>query len=98
MENLAVGILLAGITVWWRPGSSFASPSLSWCLQLDRQLVGLDFDADDMGADEVAIVSLCGILKMLADGTCDESFDLGRRHPADGSGPLSCPWSRGDER
>jgi len=36
----------------------------------------LDFDSDDdMGADEVAIISWRGILEMLADGTSDESFD-----------------------
>jgi hypothetical protein len=32
------------------------------CLELDRQLVRLDFDTDDMGADEVAIIGLRGIL------------------------------------
>ena len=71
------------------------SVSLSGCLQLERQLVRLDFDADDMGADEAAIVSQCGILKMLADGTRDESFDVGRRHPAHGSGPLSLSMEQG---
>ena len=48
-----------------------------------------------MGADEVAILSLCGILEMLADGTSDESFDLGCRHPAHGSGPLSLSMQQG---
>ena len=42
-----------------------------------------------MGADEVSVTSLFGILEMLADGTCNQSFDLGRRNPAHGSGPLS---------
>ena len=47
-----------------------------------------------MGADEVAILSLCGILEMLADGTSDESFDLGcrRTDPA----RSACPCSRGE--
>jgi hypothetical protein len=39
----------------------------------------LDFDSDDVGADEVAIIDLGRIPEMLADGTSDESFDLGRR-------------------
>jgi hypothetical protein len=68
---------------------------LFWRLQLDRQLVRSDFDSGDMAADEVAIVSLCGVLEMLADGTSDESFDLGRRHPAHGSGPLSLSLEQG---
>jgi hypothetical protein len=42
----------------------------------------LHFDSDDVVADEVAIFTLCGIPKMLADGACDESLDLGRRHSA----------------
>jgi hypothetical protein len=52
------------------------------CLQLDRQLVRLDFDADDVVADEVAVFAFCGIPEMLADGAFDESLDLGRRRPA----------------
>ena len=52
------------------------------CLQLDRQLIRLDLNADDVVADEVAIFTLCGIPKMLADGACDERLDLGRRHSA----------------
>ncbi len=95
MENRAVCVLLAGFVVWWRPGSSSASLSLLWCLQLDRQLVRLDFDADDMGADEVAIIRWCGILEMLAHSTSDEGFDLGRRHPAHGSGPLRMSMEQG---
>jgi hypothetical protein len=52
------------------------------CLQLDRQLLRLHLDSDDVVADEVSAVTFCGILEMLADGGCDESLDLGRRHPA----------------
>src|SRR5262245_65522192 len=62
----------AGFVAWWRPVCSSARPSLFWRLELGRQLVRLDFDSDDdMGADEVAIISWRGILEMLADGTSD---------------------------
>src|SRR6266487_3233838 len=52
------------------------------CLQLDRQLIRLDLNSDDVVADEVAVFTFCGIPEMLADGASDESLDLGRRHPA----------------
>ena len=42
------------------------------CLQLDRQLIRLDLNSDDVVADEVAVFTLCGIPEMLADGACDE--------------------------
>jgi hypothetical protein len=39
----------------------------------------LDFDSDDdMGADEVAIISWRGILEMLADGTSDLAARLSK--------------------
>ena len=56
------------------------------CLELDRQLARLDLDADDVVADEVSVITFCGILDMPADGGRDESLDLGRRHPAHRSG------------
>src|SRR5258708_31181534 len=56
MENRTVGVLLAGFMVWWRPVFSSASLFVFRRLQFDRQLVGLDDDADDMSADEVAII------------------------------------------
>jgi hypothetical protein len=46
----------------------------------------MDFDPDYVGGDEVSIVSGCRILEMLADGTCDERFDLHRQDPANGRG------------
>ena len=52
------------------------------CLQLDRQLVRLHLDSDDVVADEVAVFTFCGIPEMLADGAFDESLDLSRGHPA----------------
>ena len=52
------------------------------CLQLDRQLVRLHLDSDDVAADEVAVFTLCGIPEMLADGASDERLDLGRGYPA----------------
>ena len=52
------------------------------CLQLDRQLVRLDLDSDDVVADEVAVFTFCGIPEMLADGASDERLDLSRWHPA----------------
>src|SRR5258707_2375581 len=38
------------------------------CLELDRQLIRLYLDADDVAADEVAVFTFCGIPEMLADG------------------------------
>ena len=55
------------------------------CLDLDRQLVCLQLDSDDMVADEVSVITLCAIPEMLADGACDARLDCGRRHPAHGS-------------
>ena len=52
------------------------------CLQLDRQLIRLDLNSDDVVADEVAVFTFCGIPEMLADGTSDESLHIRRRHPA----------------
>jgi hypothetical protein len=46
----------------------------------------LHVDADDMGADEVSIISWRRILEVFADGMSDEGFDLGRRHTAHGAG------------
>src|SRR5205807_5059252 len=46
------------------------------CLKLDRQLVRLDLDSDDVVADEIAVFTFCGIPEMLADGACDKSLDL----------------------
>jgi hypothetical protein len=44
---------------------------LRW-FELDRQLVRLHLDADDMGTDEVSVSSWCRILEVLADGTSNE--------------------------
>ena len=52
------------------------------CLQLDRQLVRVHLDSDDVVADEVSASTFCVIPEMLADGALDESLDLGRRQPA----------------
>jgi hypothetical protein len=46
----------------------------------------LDLDANDVVADEVSVITFCGIPAMAADGRCDESLYLGRRHPAHRSG------------
>jgi hypothetical protein len=51
------------------------------CLQLDRQLVRLHLDSDDVVADEVSVFTFCGIPEMLADRASDERLDLGRWHP-----------------
>ena len=59
--------------------------SVSWCLQLDRQLVRLDLDSDDVVGDEVSVITFCRILEMSTDGASNESFDLGRRNPVHGS-------------
>ena len=55
-------------------------------LEVDDQKICLDLDADDVVADEVSVITFCGILGMPADGGCDASLDLGRRHPAHRSG------------
>src|SRR5260370_5581203 len=65
------------------------------CLQLDRQLVRLHLDSDDVVADEVAVFTFCGIPEMLADGGCDERLDLGRRHPPHRSDPPRLPVREG---
>src|SRR5260370_19267647 len=46
------------------------------CLQLDRQLVRLHLNSDDVVADEVAVFTFCGIPNMLADGGSAESLSL----------------------
>ena len=56
------------------------------CLELDRQLARLDLNADNVVADEVSVITFCGILEVLAHGGCDASLDLRRRHPAHRSG------------
>ena len=55
-------------------------------LEVHYQKICLDLNADDVIADEVSVITFCGILDMPADGGCDESLDLGRRHPAHRSG------------
>src|SRR5262249_49125891 len=52
------------------------------CLQLDDQLICLDFDANDVVADEVSVSTFCAIFEMFAHGRVDQSFDLGRGHPS----------------
>src|SRR5438067_2332258 len=52
------------------------------CLQLDRQLIRLDLNSDDVVADEVSASTFCVIPEMLADGASDESLHIRRRHPA----------------
>ncbi len=54
------------------PVSSSARLSLLRWFELDRQLVRLHLDADDMGTDEVSVSSWCRILEVLADGTSNE--------------------------
>src|SRR5947209_6405457 len=52
------------------------------CLHLDRQLVRVHLESDDVVADEVSASTFCVIPEMLADGAFDERLDLGRRQPA----------------
>ena len=59
---------------------------MRWRLELDHQPVGMNFDPDYVCGDEVSIVGGRRLLEMLADGTCDERFDLHRRDPANGRG------------
>ena len=58
------------------------------CLELDRQLVCLDLDANDVVVEEVSVITFYGIPEILADGAADESLDLGRWHTAHRSGAL----------
>ena len=67
-------------------GRLSADRRMPGALSSTDQLVRLDLDADDVVADEVSVITFCGILDMPADGGCDESLDLGRRHPAHRSG------------
>ena len=55
-------------------------------LEIDYQKTCLDLNADDVVGDDVCVIMFCGIFDMPADGGCDESLDLGRRHPAHRSG------------
>jgi hypothetical protein len=57
-------------------------------LELDRQLARLDLDANDVVADEVSVITFCGIPEIPADDGGNESLDLGRRHPPHRSGTL----------
>ena len=54
------------------------------CLELNRQLVRLDLDPDDVVADEVSISTFCGMFEMLAHGRADQS--LAARHERRPSG------------
>jgi len=65
------------------------------CLELNRQLVCLQLDSDDVAADEVSVITFCAIPEMLADGACDARLDFGRRHPANRSGTRGLPMEEG---
>src|SRR2546430_9242447 len=64
-------------------------------LELNRQLVCLQFDSHDVVADEASVITFCAIPEMLADGACDARLDLGRRHPANRSGTRGLPVEEG---
>ena len=51
------------------------------CLELNRQLVCLQLDSDDVVADEVSVITFGAIPEMLADGACDARLDFGCRMP-----------------
>ena len=59
------------------------------------QLVRLHLDAGDVVVDEIAVVTVGGIFEMLADSIDDECLDLGRRHPANGSGTFRLSLEEG---
>jgi hypothetical protein len=42
-------------------------------VNLDRQLVQMDLEADDAAADEVLVVTFYRIIEMLAESGCNES-------------------------
>jgi hypothetical protein len=86
VEHSAVSLLPVGFRAAWRPVSWFFGSALYGCPQRDGELVRMDLDADDMGADKAPVIGLCGVLEMHANGTCEESLDLGRRHPTHRSG------------
>ena len=65
------------------------------CLQLHCQLVYLDFDADDVIADEISVATFCGILAILPDGTSDERLDFRRWHPMHATGTPRLPMEQG---
>src|SRR5215471_147658 len=66
-----------------------------FCLELNRQLLCLQLDSDDVVADEVSAITFCAIPELLADGACDARLDFGRRHPANRSGPRGLPMEEG---
>jgi hypothetical protein len=55
----------------------------------------MDFDPDDVGGDEVSIIRGRRLLETLADGICDELFDLHRRDPANGRAKPRPSWENG---
>ena len=56
MDNRTLCVLLAGFVLQRQLPSPSVSLSLLWCSQLEHQLVRLDFNADDMGNDEIAVI------------------------------------------
>ena len=63
--------------------------------RFNYQKTCLDLNADDVAADQVSVITFCGILDMAADGGCDESLDFGRLHPAHRSGMPRLPVEEG---
>jgi hypothetical protein len=49
--------------------------------QLDCKQVRMDIYADHTGDDEVRVARLISGIEMLADGTDDDTVDLGCRNP-----------------
>jgi hypothetical protein len=58
-------------------------------LQLNRQMVHVDFDTNEMGVNELSVICWCGFVQLVADGADDKSFNLVCGHPRDRSGALS---------
>ena len=67
-------------------------------LELDRQLVRVDLNANDVVADEVSIITFCGILECprMADATTASTSAAGTRR-TDPARP-GCPCRRTEER
>src|SRR6266436_3498574 len=61
-------------------------------------MIRVDLDTNEVGADEISVVSPHGRFEMIADGLQDKSFNLGRRYPRDGTRALglSLQQGRGD--
>ena len=64
-------------------------------VQFDHQLIGLDLDPGNVGADEDCVLNLRGLIEVVSNGSHDHALDLGCRDSTDGSGPFRLALEQG---